>query len=147
MAGFHTQVSLHGFPFEDSQLTVKLAAGITAADVGKALTQDTSADNQMKLAGDGDPIDGQLLTVENRSIEGQLVGTCSFRFAAKLPVKSGLAGAAVVARGSRLIGAGAGEVKAIDLSGSPTAATIAAYAAAPRAWAVAAGKVVATKIA
>lgn len=146
MAGFHTQVRMSGFPFEDSQFTVKLATGITAADVGKALTQDTSADNQMKLAGDGDEIHAVLLQAENRLNEAQLVGTATFRFARKLPIKAGLSGAAVVARGKRLIGAGAGEVKAIDLSGTPAAALIAAYATAPFVWEVVGTDAVATKI-
>lgn len=144
---FHNQVRLTGFPFEDSQLTVKLASGITANDCGKALTQDTSADNTMKLAGDGDPIDAVLLTFEDRTaIEGIRVGTATFRFAMTLPVKSGLSGAAVPARGSRLCGAGNGEVKAIDFS-TPTAALAQLYAAAPRAWAVNGLVVDATKIA
>lgn len=143
---FHNQVRLTGFPFEDSQLTVRLASGITAADLGKALTQDTSANNTMKLAGDGDPIDAVLLTLEDRTVEGSKIGTVTFRFATTLPIKSGLSGAAVVARGSRLCGAGAGEVKAIDFS-TPTAALAQLYAAAPRAWAVNGLVVDATKIA
>ena len=136
MAGFHTQVKMTGYAFEDSQLTVKLHAGITTADIGKALTQDTAADNTMKLAGDGDPIHGVLLSVEDRTVEGQLIGVCSFWFAHTLPIKSGLAGQEVVARGSRICGAGNGEVKAIDFSGTPTAAVTAKYAAAPTVWAV-----------
>lgn len=146
MASFHTQVRLTGFPFEDSQLTVKLSGSPVQADIGKALTQDTSAANTMKLAGDGDPIDGVLLTLENRTVEGTVVGTCSFRFAKTLPIKSGLTGAAVVAVGSRLCGAGAGEVKAIDWS-SPTATLAGVYANAPRCWAVNGLVADATKIA
>lgn len=145
MAGFHTKVRMSGYPFEDSQITVRLAAGITAAHLGKALTQDTSADNTMKLAGDGDEIMGLLHSVEDRTVEGQLVGVCEFRFARKLPIKSGLAGNAVVARGKRLIGAGDGDVKAIDLSGTPAAALIAAYAVAPLVWEVIGTDAVATK--
>lgn len=135
MAGFHTQVRLTGFQFEDFQFTVKLAAGITAADVGKVVSQDTSADSTVKLAADGDAILGVLQTVENRTIEGQLIGTVSFKFAKTLPIKSGLTGNAVVARGSRLCGAGGGEVKAIDWS-TPTATLAGIYANAPRVWAV-----------
>lgn len=146
MASFHTQVRLVGFPFEDAQFTVKLASGITAADIGKALTQDTTAANTMKLATDGAPIDGRLLSVEDRTVEGTLVGTATFQFAAELPIKSGLTGAAVVAVGSRICGAGGGEVKAIDWS-TPTATLAGLYANAPRVWAVNGLVADATKIA
>ena len=145
MAGFHTQVSLAGFPFEDFQFTVNLATGITAADIGKALAQDTSAPNTLKLAGDGDAIQAVLLTVEDRAIEGHLIGTATFKFAKKLPVKSGLTGGSAVVKGSRLCGAGSGEVKAIDY-GTPSHALTLLMAEAPRAWtAVDSLTVVATK--
>lgn len=147
MAGFHTKIRLSGYPFEDSQLTVKLAAGTTSAHLGKAMSGDASADNTMKPAGDGDEIEGVLLSIEDRKVEGQLVGTVTFRFAKKLPIKTGLTGNAVVTRGKRLIGAGNGDVKAIDLSGTPAAALIAAYAAAPKVWEVIGTDAVATKIA
>lgn len=132
MAIFHTQVALHGFEFEDSHLTVKLNSAITAADIGKALSQDTSADNTVKLAADGEVIVGVLSTFEDRTIEGQKVGTMKFRFASKLPIKSGLSGAKVVARGKLLCGAGSGEVRAID----PATDTTIAQMRAPRVWAV-----------
>lgn len=140
MAVFHTQVALHGYTFEDSQLTTKLAAGITKDSVGLAVTQDTSADNTVKLAGDGDEILGVLYTFEDRVIEGQKVGTIKFRFADKLKVKAGLAGAQVVARGSKLCGAGSGEVRAID----PATDTDLAQIHAPRVWAVSGGYASAT---
>jgi hypothetical protein len=117
---FHTQSNLIGFPLPDTQFTCVLAAGITNADIGKAVSLDTSADNKVKLAGDGDVIIGRLLTVENRVNEGQLIGTVAFRFAEKLPIKAGLAGAEVVVRGSTVVGAGAGEVKARVVSAAAT---------------------------
>jgi len=132
MAIFHTQVAMHGFEFEDSHLTVKLNSAITAADIGKALSQDTTADNTVKLAADGDIIVGVLSTFEDRTIEGQKIGTMKMRFASKLPIKSGLSGAKVVARGKLLCGAGAGEVRAID----PATDTTIAQIRAPRVWAV-----------
>ncbi len=134
MAGFHTKIKFSKYDFKDSQFTVVLATGITSADVGKAVSQDTGAANKVKLAGDGDEIIGILYTVEDRINEGQLVGTVEFRFAADLPVKTGLTGEAVVAIGKRLIGAGAGEVKAIDFSGTPTAIMASKYAVAPIVW-------------
>ena len=114
MAGFHTQVRMAKYDFKDSQFTVKLAAGITDTHIGYALTYDNSADNQLKLAGDGDPIVATLYTVENRVNESQLVGTAEFRFANYLPIKAGLTANQVVARGKKLVGAGGGEVRAAD---------------------------------
>lgn len=143
---FHTKVRLSGYPFPDSQLTVKLAAGITNAHVGLALTQDISAANTMKLAGDNDAIAAVLYSVEERVVEGQLLGTACFRFARKMKVKAGLSGAAIVGVGSRLCGAGAGEVKAIDLTGTPLALTALLAAHAPRVWELIGTEAVATKI-
>lgn len=107
MASFHTKVSLRGFHFEDSILTVTLASGITAADIGKALTQDLSAPSKFKLAGDGDEIFARLDVVEDRKVEAQLVGAAAFRFANLLPIKAGSG----VAVGDTVVGAGNGEVK------------------------------------
>lgn len=107
MANFHTKVSLRGFHFEDSHLTFTLAAGIVAANAGRAVSLDTSGPNKVKLAADGDTIIGRLETVEDRKVEGQLVGTVALRFANTLPIKSGQ----TVAVGDTVIGAGSGEVK------------------------------------
>ena len=91
-----------------SNRTVRLAAGITRASEGKAVTQDTSAPNTYKLAGDGDPIFGRLEIVEDRANEGQLVGNVKLLLmGVKLPIKA----ASGVAVGSFVIGAGAGEIK------------------------------------
>jgi hypothetical protein len=104
---FHNAVSLDGFFFEDSQFTVKLASGITSADVNKALSQDGTNANQFKLAADGDVVEGMLILVEDRKTEGFLIGTMARRFGAKLPVKA----ADALAVGDRIIGAGAGEIR------------------------------------
>lgn len=103
---FHTRVSLRGFHFEDASLTVNLQAGITDADVGKAVSMTTTA-NTFKLAADGDTIVGRLASVEDRTVEGQLVGAVEFQFANYLPIKAGQ----TVAVGDTVIGAGGGEVK------------------------------------
>jgi len=105
MANFHTKVSLRGFHFEDFMLTFTLAAGITAADAGKAVA--LSGANTVKLAGDGETIIGRLETVEDRKVEGQLVGAVALKFANLLPIKAGQ----VVAVGDTVVGAGGGEVK------------------------------------
>ena len=70
------------------------------------MTIDTTA-NTVRLAGDGDPIDGRLETVEDRAQEGILVGTVAFRFANTLPIKTG----ETVVIGSAVQGAGSGKVK------------------------------------
>lgn len=88
--------------------TVNLAAGIVEADVGKAVTLDTSAANKYKLAGDGDLIYGRLEVVENRLNESQLVGNVKLSLmGVKMPIKA----SSGVAVGSFIIGGGAGEVK------------------------------------
>lgn len=107
---FHTNVSLRGFHFEDAHLTVRLAAGITAADIGKVVTFGAAA-NTFKLAGDGDPVMGRLETVEDRKVEGQLIGTVSFQFANTVP----LSGAATP--GQSAVGAGGGAVKGAAYNG------------------------------
>lgn len=115
MAGtpFHTNVSLAGFHFEDFSLTFKLTAGITANDVGKAVALSTAAPNTVKLAGDGDVIIGRLATVEDRTIEGTLLGAVELKFANTLPIKTG----EVVVVGDTVVGAGAGEVKTLKVTG------------------------------
>lgn len=132
MAGFHTAVRLAKFDFKDYQLTVKLNAAITTADVGKPVTVDTSADNQVKLVAANEEIVGIIYTVEDRVNEGQKVGTVEFHFAAYLPIQTGLTGNQVVARGKRLVGGGAGTVRAADPAVPADAVLIAAGA--PRCW-------------
>lgn len=138
---FYNTVKLAKFTFEAFQLTANLDPTITSADIGKAVTQDTSADNQVKLAGDGDPIVGILYTVEPRLNEGTNVGVVEFKFASKLPIKAGLAGNQVVARGKRLCGAGGGLVRALDSTVNAEAALI---STAPRVWQVTGTDAVAT---
>ncbi|RUU74947.1 hypothetical protein [Mesorhizobium sp. M7A.F.Ca.MR.362.00.0.0] len=104
----HQNVTLRGFHWEVSSLTFNLATGITTNDVGKAVSVDTSGANKVKLSGDGDTIIGRLASVEDRSVEGTLIGAVELQFANLLPIKA----AAVVAIGDTVVGAGAGEVKA-----------------------------------
>lgn len=106
MANFHTKVSLRGFHFEDWILTATLAAGITANDVGKAVSFGGAA-NTVKLAADGDAIIGKLATVEDRKVEGQLIGAVELKFSDRLPIKVGDA----IAAGDTAVGGGGGTVK------------------------------------
>lgn len=97
-----------GYTTDWSNRTVNLAAGITAADVGKAVTIDATAPNTYKLAGDGDVIRGRLEVVENRTNEGTLVGTVKlFVAGVRMPVKA----SDTLAAGDYAIGAGGGEIR------------------------------------
>lgn len=107
MATIGAGVSLRAIYDEDSQFPFLLAAGITSADVGKAVALDTSAANQVKLAGDGDTIIGQLLVVENRVVEGVLVGTIAMEGGIAFDVAVGQ----TVHLGDTIVGAGGGLVK------------------------------------
>lgn len=89
--------------------TVLLSGTIVEADVGKALTQDKTAANTFKLAGDNDLIYGRLEVLEDRANEGTKVGNCKLHLmGVKMPIKAGQ----TVVVGDFVIGAGAGEVKA-----------------------------------
>jgi hypothetical protein len=101
-------VNLRRYFFEDWLFTFNLASGITSADVGKALSRDTSAANTLKLAADDDDIVGRLEQVEDRAQEGQLVGAVSIKFLNSLPI----AAAQTINVGDKIVGAGNGEVKA-----------------------------------
>jgi hypothetical protein len=112
---FHTTPKLDGYDHQDDQFTVSLAAGTDTDFTNNggpiAVTWDSSADNQMKSAGDGDPIHGILLQVENRTVEGTLLGTVSLEFSDLLTPKAGLTGGQIVARGSYVCGAGNGKIR------------------------------------
>jgi hypothetical protein len=103
-------VKMGGFGYTTDLLnrTVNLAAGITRADEGKALTLDTSGPCKYKLAGAGDIVYGRLEVVENRENEGTLVGNAKLHvMGIKLPTTG------TVAVGSFLVGsATAGSVAA-----------------------------------
>jgi hypothetical protein len=91
-----------------SDRTVYLAAGITAADIGKAVQIDPAAPNTFKLTTENSRIDGRLEVVEARSIEGTLVGTVkTFLQGVELPLKAG----ETIAPGDYICGAANGEVK------------------------------------
>lgn len=109
MAIIGAGVSLRGLKHDDFHYAFNLAAGITASDVGKAVALDASAPNTAKLAGDDEQIIGKLTTVEDRAIEGILVGTIELR-GGFLFTKA--AAAPAISVGDTVIGAGGGEVKA-----------------------------------
>lgn len=100
------------FSFPDDTFTMNVSGAVTTADVGKAVSIDPTADNTVKLAGDGDEIYGRLETLETGGLDGMTVGAIANRFQAPLPVKTGLAGLNAVGRGDSVVGAGGGLVKA-----------------------------------
>lgn len=80
-------VSLRGIFFEDFQFPFNLPSTIQRnQDVGKAVTIDTANENTVKLAGGSDRVDGKLVTVEPRTVEGIDVGTVAWVFADALPI-------------------------------------------------------------
>lgn len=79
------QVVSYGFAFEDAQFTYLISGTVTDADVGKALAQDTTAANTVKLAGLEDVVFGRLEAYEDRAVLGIKVATVSRQFKAKLP--------------------------------------------------------------
>jgi len=68
---------------------VKYGEVATAGPIGLAVTLDTSADTQVKLAEDGDPILGRIEAVENRVAEGVWVATVLTKGGMTLPIATG----------------------------------------------------------
>jgi hypothetical protein len=101
-------VSLRGLYHDEFQYPFLLAAGITKADEGKAVTPDASAANTVKLAGDGDRIIGRLEVVEIRVQEGINIGTVSIMGGLDYPLKGG---EAALVNGDAVVGGGAGTIR------------------------------------
>jgi hypothetical protein len=72
-------ITLRGFYNEAWQFTFYVSGSVTAADKGKLVTQDITAANTVKLAGDGDAPLGILNSFENRIQEGIQVGTVGMK--------------------------------------------------------------------
>lgn len=97
----------YGFPIDVTIFTYLLAPAVAAADVGKAVSLDTSAANRVKLAADGEQIFGRLETYEDRDSLSIKTGAVSRLFKEKLPAASGHG----IAVGNRVVGAGSGLVR------------------------------------
>lgn len=100
-----------GFPIDVTTFTYLISGladeAAVAAAAGKAVSQDTSAANTVKLAADGDEIFGRVFQAENRTVLGIKTAAVQRLFKEKLT-----AGAAHgIVAGDRVIGAGAGLVK------------------------------------
>lgn len=99
-------VSLRGITDPSDFYPFNFSGGMTFADVGKAVSIDTTLANTAKLAVDGAYILGRAEVVEVRAIEGITVGTVNTGGAVDLPMATG---AAVI--GDHVVGAGAGSVR------------------------------------
>lgn len=88
-----------------NDLTFILEDSIKQEHVGLAVTQDTTAANTVKLAGDGDKILGRLENVEDRTVEGIKVG------AVKIIGGMALKKTGEIAVGDMVLGGGNGLVK------------------------------------
>lgn len=117
---FHTTVDLRGIHFEDRKITMSLNSAIVKADEGKPVTMD-SANNRVKLAGDGDSILGFLEVVEDRVIEGIKVGTINLNYVSEWTIKA----SDTLAVGDVAVGAGSGEVRkrTVAVAGSQSGTT------------------------
>lgn len=101
-----TAVVAHSFSYPDYTFSMNVSGAVTQADVGKAVTLDSGAENTVKLAGDGDHVYGRLETIETGGLDGLTVGAISRKFRAILPT------AAAVTVGAEVTGsATAGAVK------------------------------------
>ena len=106
-------VTFKGLTHRDFYYPALISGTVTISDLGKAVTQDTTAANTIKLAGDGDEIIGRLEVFEDRTnTEGIVVATYSRLGGLKFPLKA----AEVVVVGDSIQGAGSGEVKALPVS-------------------------------
>ena len=112
MASAALAIGLREYHFEDSEFSFNVSgiASKAAADaaVGYAVELDTTADGTVKLATDGGAIFGRIEACEYRAQEGEVIATISKRFIGNLPLKT----AETPTRGSQLVGAGSGTVKA-----------------------------------
>ena len=80
MAGLIGQgVSLVGLVPQVFAWTWNISGAVTTANIGDLVTQDITADNALKLLGDGDAPIGMLASYEDRVQEGIKVGTCDHK--------------------------------------------------------------------
>ena len=107
-------VVAHSFSFPDFTFTMNVSGTVVAADVGKAVTLDTTAANTVKLAGSADEIYGRLETLESGGLDGLTIGAVARKFRAKLPILAGQTGINLIAVGDSVMGGTAGAVKALN---------------------------------
>lgn len=113
-----------GFPIDATIFTYLLAPATSAADVGKAMSQDVTAASRVKPAANGDRIFGRLETYEDRDSLSIKTGAVSRKFKEKLPAAAGHG----ILVGDSVVGAGAGLVRKAVGGAAPDANLAAAVA-------------------
>lgn len=99
-------ISHRGLVVESFYFPFYVTGTVTQDDIGKAVSLDATAAKSVKLAADGDAIIGELVSYEDRVVEGVQVGTVALKGGMRFTASG------VVAVGNSVIGAGAGVVKA-----------------------------------
>lgn len=102
-------VTLSGLVPQVFAWTWNVSGTVTQANIGDLVAQDTTADNTVKLLGNGDQPIGLLASYENRVIEGIKVGTVDHKggFTVKYT--------GTLARGNSVVGSATpGSVKRYD---------------------------------
>ena len=113
-------ITLSGIVYPERRVTFNFNGTVDDANVGKAVSQDTTAGATVKLTADGDEIIGRLFSNEDRAQQGggkDCVVELSGGFT--LPYKAG----ETIAVGDRVVGAPNGEVRKKVTSGTPDTAT------------------------
>lgn len=123
MAYTGTGVVSYGFPIDAFTFTYFIS-GLTdtdaahAAAAGLAVALDDTAENTVKLAGDGDPIFGRIFVAERRDVLGVSTASIQRKFKEKLPA----AASHGITVGDSVVGDGAGLVRLVA-SGTPAEVT------------------------
>lgn len=97
-----------GLVQENFETAFYISGTVVAADVGKPVALDITANHTVKLAADDDVIVGVLTAYEDRAVEGVKVATVGMKGGFSF---TGVSGHAVLV-GDTVISAGGGEVKA-----------------------------------
>ncbi len=105
-------VTLIGTHDNSSYLTFLISGSVDSTCVGKAVTQDSTTANTVKLCGDGDLIVGKIVQFEDRVVEGVKVVSVMPANGARTPMRLTYTGAAPTLGASVVGSATAGVVKA-----------------------------------
>lgn len=102
-------ISHRGFVHEDFNIPFNITGSVDKDNIGDPVTIDTANARAVKIAGDGDPIIGVLMSYEDRTVEGVKVGTVAMKGGFRMTAESGHG----VTVGDTVVGsATAGQVKA-----------------------------------
>lgn len=102
-------ISHRGFVHEDFNIPFNLTGTVTKDNLGHPVTIDAANSRAVKVAGDGDPIIGILVSYEDRTVEGVKVGTVAMKGGFQF---TGVSGHAIVVGDTIEGSATAGQVQA-----------------------------------